>query len=482
MTKIKISLFLITFFTLIPSILKGQDKAINFDGSNDYILIPDNNQLDLINNYTLEAWIFPETFNWLGGILSKYQSSGANGYTLRLTDQSPYSGLGFDEKTTNTGVLNSNQWHHIAAVNNQGVRSIYIDGAEFNLSGSALNVSSNNNPIRIGSDYSSRFFDGRMDEIRIWNIARTQSEIQESMNTLLSGSEEGLVAYYTFNEGIGDTLYDQTGNGHDGRLFGNPNWVDGYTLSGLIGDINFDEIINIYDAVMLVSIMLGNEVGTPLQTYACDLNSDGFIDIEDIVMLIQKILTIDTTNRDSLSDATYTSFSHSIQISSNGEIAGFQINLKQNTILSKDNIPTGWSWNQKGNTIIAFSLDGTPLPQPYILPLEKPTEIEKINLVGWESKSLEAVEKILPLNFSLEAGPNPFNPSCNISFKISSSSNIILNVYNLNGQYLSSIFSGLLQEGQHHFVWKPFKLSSGTYFIKITDGKNSETLKTLYLK
>jgi hypothetical protein len=57
-----------------------------------------------------------------------------------------------------------------------------------------------------------------------------------------------------------------------------------------------------------------------------------------------------------------------------------------------------------------------------------------------------------------------------------------LNVYNLNGQYLSSIFSGLLQEGQHHFVWKPFKLSSGTYFIKITDGKNSETLKTLYLK
>ena len=40
------------------------------------------------------------------------------------------------------------------------------------------------------------------------------------MDTLLSGQEEGLVAYYNFNEGSGDTLYDRTNNGHHGKMDG----------------------------------------------------------------------------------------------------------------------------------------------------------------------------------------------------------------------------------------------------------------------
>ena len=62
---------------------------------------------------------------------------------------------------------------------------------------------------------------------------------------------------------------------------GNPSWGDGYTLSGLLGDINFDETLNIYDAVMLVAIMLGFEDGANLQLHACDTNQDGIIDILD---------------------------------------------------------------------------------------------------------------------------------------------------------------------------------------------------------
>ena len=76
-------LFILFYF----SISYGQDYSINFDGNNDYILIQDHNQLDLTENYTIEAWIFPESFTWLAGIVSKYQTSGANGYLLRLTDQ-----------------------------------------------------------------------------------------------------------------------------------------------------------------------------------------------------------------------------------------------------------------------------------------------------------------------------------------------------------------------------------------------------------
>ena len=165
--KIFQRIFPIVFFSL--RLIIGQDHSINFDGNNDYILIPDHAALDLTENYTLEAWIFPESFSWLGGIISKYQTSAANGYMLRLTHQSPYTGLGFDELVTSTGLLNSSQWYHIAAVNNGGNRKLYVNGVEYNLSGSALNVSANSNPLRIGSDYSGRFFDGRIDEVRIWN-------------------------------------------------------------------------------------------------------------------------------------------------------------------------------------------------------------------------------------------------------------------------------------------------------------------------
>jgi hypothetical protein len=60
--------------------LNGQDNSISFDGSNDYIRISDHADLDLTQNYTLEAWIFPETFSWLAGIISKYHTPAANGY------------------------------------------------------------------------------------------------------------------------------------------------------------------------------------------------------------------------------------------------------------------------------------------------------------------------------------------------------------------------------------------------------------------
>ena len=79
-------------YILVTIVLIGSlfcdDHSINFDGQNDFVIIPDNAALDLTNNYTLEAWIFPESFSWLAGIISKYQTSAANGYMLRLTSSS----------------------------------------------------------------------------------------------------------------------------------------------------------------------------------------------------------------------------------------------------------------------------------------------------------------------------------------------------------------------------------------------------------
>jgi hypothetical protein len=78
-------------------------------------------------------------------------------------------------------------------------------------------------------------FTGKMDEVRIWNVARTAQEIADNYRMILHGDERGLVAYYHFDEGAGTTAADATPAHHDaafntdaGRPI--PTWVDATDL------------------------------------------------------------------------------------------------------------------------------------------------------------------------------------------------------------------------------------------------------------
>ena len=462
--------------------LCGQDYSLSFDGQDDYVRIPDHANFDFTENYTIEAWIFAESFSWLAGIVSKYQTNAANGYMLRLTSQAPYTGIGFDEVVTANGVLTGNQWHHIAAVNNEGDRKVYINGSEIALSGNPLSVVANNNAIRIGSDYGSRYFDGRIDEVRIWGIPKNQDDIVSSMHATLSGQEDGLVAYYSFNEGSGNILYDQTENGHDGTIMGDQVWLDGYTVTGNLGDINFDEILNIYDAVMLVAIMLAQEEGTELQVEACDTNQDGVLDIEDIVLLFEWILGINHSQNNSLTEGHYSIQNNRVMINSDGDIAGIQVVVSNTDIIGSEHLPTGWSWNQSGNHYIAYSTDGTSLPQNFSLTINEISSIESIKLVGWGRSSIQAQEELVPTNFNLTTFPNPFNPVCKISFQIPSEKKIKINCFNTYGQHLQTIQNGQMKTGNHTLSWSPNDLASGIYFISIEDNSNFEVKKVMFIK
>ena len=460
----------------------SQDYSIKFDGQNDYVFISDNSLLDLAQDYTLEAWIFPESFSWLAGIISKYHTNAANGYILRLTSQAPYTGLGFDELITPTNIISANQWYHVAAVKEGATRKIYVNGTESQLSGSALNVTANNNPVRIGSDYGGRYFDGRIDEVRIWNTARTQEEISLTMNTPPSIEDTSLIAYYNFNSGSGDILFDQTGNGLDGAIMGGPQWVDGFTISGNLGDVNFDENLNIYDAVMLVAIMLGNEDGTDLQFNACDTNQDGIIDIEDVVLLFQWILEIDFSSRSILTGGYYKAYDKHIIISSDGEIAGFEISLTGSSTLQTLELPQGWLWSRNLNKVIAYSTDGSPLPNDFSFILDSEGSVSNIKLVGWKNSVIEAKKYIVPSSFSLSTYPNPFNPKCAISFHVSNESKIKVDIYNSKGQFMETLINKVFYKGNQTIYWQPKVYSSGIYFIQVSDAVTSQNQKIIYLK
>ena len=102
--------------------------------------------------------------------------------------------------------------------------SLYIDGLLVdydNISPNFGNVDVGI-PISIGvmSLNNSSLLDGKADNLQIWNKALTQSEIQNYMSCPPTGNESGLVGYWNFNEGSGNTVTDLTSNGNNGTING----------------------------------------------------------------------------------------------------------------------------------------------------------------------------------------------------------------------------------------------------------------------
>ena len=85
-------------------------------------------------------------------------------------------------------------------------------------------------PLRIGWTHeierpTQSPFVGLIDEVRIWNIARTENEIRSDMNTQLKGDEQGLVAYWKFDGETNGMVLDVSPNQNHGRLIGNAKFA-----------------------------------------------------------------------------------------------------------------------------------------------------------------------------------------------------------------------------------------------------------------
>lgn len=130
-------------------------------------------------------------------------------------------------------------WHHIVAAYDGTNIYGYLDG-KLIYSG-ARTYTSSTNAIRMGrrldevGSVGTYPFEGQLDEVRIWNYARTATQIRENMCKELAGNENGLVAYYRFDQSSGTTLPDLTSNDNDGTLknMDDGDWV---TSTAAIGD------------------------------------------------------------------------------------------------------------------------------------------------------------------------------------------------------------------------------------------------------
>lgn len=120
------------------------------------------------------------------------------------------------------GRVDDYQWYHVAGIRDGSSLKIYVDGELKGETDDNTGNITNNDPVFVGNykTWDSFTWDGLIDDVRVYNQALTQEEIQEIMYREGTSGEEGLVGYWKFNESSGSTAFDSSGYGNDGSIIG----------------------------------------------------------------------------------------------------------------------------------------------------------------------------------------------------------------------------------------------------------------------
>jgi len=203
------SLIAILLFT---SVTIAQNKALNFDGVDDYIELGENFAFEPGDAFSIEAWVRLND-NGLRQVISKLGIEGGifRGWGLQTLPMGHIGAYVAAEWEVNTrfveGVtpLGDGVWHHVAMTyDGEDKILLYVDGLPEtlgfeNVSGSITTLETTATTHignYDGSGSPDEYFQGDMDELRIWSEERTPAEIFENYNTELSGIETNLIGYY----------------------------------------------------------------------------------------------------------------------------------------------------------------------------------------------------------------------------------------------------------------------------------------------
>jgi len=214
-----------TFTTLTTAISKPDTSSIKFDGTGDYLSVPDGSDWDFgTDAFTMEAWIRVSDFNGgSGSETATIVSSGSSSYGdwfLAIWSVGGVNKLGFygpgGWKTGST-TISADTWYHAAVTRSGNTWNLWLNGTaesgDFPLTESGS--MSTSTALSIGRRYSSsawKYLDGYLDEIRISNTARYTSAFTPSTTAFTADSNTLLLIHSDFNGGLGA---DNSGNKND---------------------------------------------------------------------------------------------------------------------------------------------------------------------------------------------------------------------------------------------------------------------------
>ena len=197
-------------------------NALVLDGCSNYLEVSENDLLDYNETLSIECWIQPNCEDGNNIILSKQWCQNQYGYYLSVNDGRLFWSYSFTGecgspntyRTINTEIF-TDQFTHVAVVHTLTDIKLFINGNEVDAEqsqGVFGEINNSSEPFRIGaykndSQIMTNHFSGLIDEIRVWNIALNEAQIQQNKDIPLQGDETGLVLYLNMEQsGQGNSL------------------------------------------------------------------------------------------------------------------------------------------------------------------------------------------------------------------------------------------------------------------------------------
>jgi len=503
--------------------------ALSLDGKGDYVEVPDNPSLDIESQITLESWVFlnkrvsdSDSNDGYGYIVCKgifFSNLWWNLYNLMIVqDQITQNvhamfeisdGVKSKYNVISTSTIPIQEWTHIAGIYDGDNLQLFVDGNLESINNVSITIAQNDMPLGIGGCDKSvgKYFPGTIDEVRIWNIARTQEEIRETISKTLQGDEPGLVGYWDFDDG---TANDSSSYSNHGKLMGDAQiipifgtWLDKKIEDDVGEDETIpveEEIIPSYDTALISQYVSGSidefpadSVVSPpsddLRSYTVSLPKQSAKEGE----IINVPITID--------DAT-------------GLLAG-GITIKYDSAVLRAisygslELLSGYYWKAntdlKGEVRFAFATTEPTKGHGKLMMVEfevLPHTEGKTSLLAFDNVSLSNSQsttkidgevRVIPSTFDLlQNYPNPFNPETWIPFKLASDVPVTIHIYNIKGQLVRTLRLGKQNAGIYMtrnkaVYWDGMnnsgeEVGKGVYFYTLQAGNFSATRKMAIVK
>lgn len=241
-------------------------NALDFDGVDDKVDCGNDTSIQITGKYiTLEAWIYPtawKTNAYDGNVINKEYNTSNYGFMLRCGAGGKLNfaiGDGsWHEITTANPVLSLNTWQHIAGTYDGAMMRLYLNGAAIDsLSVSTTISNATGTPLLLGAHTTYvRFYQGMIDEVRVWNICRSQPDLSYWMNREICSKLPQLRGYYKFNLGKAAQPNPFVKKLTDMSRYGNNGTLSGFTLTGLAsnwekGQSLAKDVVSVSDTVVI---------------------------------------------------------------------------------------------------------------------------------------------------------------------------------------------------------------------------------------
>ena len=221
------------------------DYELEFNSATqDYVEMP--NVSSVIANsttFSISCWVNPQSNTNHGGIIGFRNNTDADFYLLQMQNTNTIearfrnsSGANYDILANN--ILDFGQWQHLAFTYDGSYIRLYKNGVIVDSTAANGTITQTNQSFKLGSlDWGTTGFylNGRLDEVRLWDVALSQTEINNWMCIPIDLTHpyySNLMGYWRLNEGTGTTITDLSTNGNNGTLINNPVWQPSTTCFG----------------------------------------------------------------------------------------------------------------------------------------------------------------------------------------------------------------------------------------------------------